>query len=274
MRGATSNVNNEMGSPHTFLIYVCRVKISRQLIMDPIEIVGWILLGILLYYALKPLYEDFQIDTNTFGLSSLGVTNKEVFYLQFGGLGGIWPQLLRIGGTEIAGATPWTCRPDRDSLEDGLCYVPCKKGYTGFLTTCRADSMSVGVGTPVALEDCPAGWTNDGLTCREPLSGGGCRTWCDGNWDWADGGFCHTRCDPIRGGAVKGRLDGGGKCPGPGGDEYTDKVDGLCYKTCPKDKPYRIPGMPYLCYAGGDLVYDRGAGTAPPLLSFFRKYYF
>jgi len=32
--------------------------------------------------------------------------------------------------------------------------------------------------------------------------------------------------------------------------------------------------MPYLCYAGGDLVYDRGAGTAPPLLSFFRKYYF
>jgi len=261
--GTTSNVNNKMGSPHTFLVYVCRVKISRQLIMDPIEIVGWILLGILLYYAVKPLYEDFQIDTDTVGMSYLGVTNKEVLYLQFGGLGGIWPQLLRLFGTEIGAFTPWTCRPERESLEDGLCYVPCRKGYTGFLTTCRAESMSVGVGTPVALEDCPAGWTNDGLTCREPIG------WNDKCVNW---GLYWTGC--ASGGNVVGRLNNGGKCPGPGGDEYTDKVDGLCYKPCPKDRPYRIPGMPYLCYAGGDLVYDRGVGRAPPLASFLRKYYF
>jgi hypothetical protein len=46
----------------------------------------------------------------------------------------------------------------------------------------------------------------------------------------------------------------------------------LCYKKCPPDKPHHIPGLPYLCYKGGPLLYDRGVGSAPALFRLLGKY--
>jgi len=151
-----------------------------------------------------------------------------------------------------------TCPPGWEN-DAGLCYPKCEAGYHGVGPACWANSVSIGVGTPIGLEPVPAGWINDGLTAREPITGGGCRTHCDGNWSWSDGGFCHTKCDPIVGGRVIGRLDHGGVCDGtaPGGADHNEKIDGLCYKKCPADLPVHIPGMPYLCYKGGPLSKGR-----------------
>jgi hypothetical protein len=136
---------------------------------------------------------------------------------------------------------------------------------------CWAISENIGIGTVIGLEDCPEGWFTEGLICREPITGG-CTTYCDGNWDWSAGGFCKTRCEPLRGGRLKGRLDGGGKCPGPQGGDYYDRVDGMCYKRCPEKLPKHMPGMPYLCYVGGDLAYGRGVGKIPKLIRVAGKY--
>jgi hypothetical protein len=84
-------------------------------------------------------------------------------------------------------------------------------------------------------------------------------------WQWTGGG--------CRGGGIVGRLDHGGICPGPGGDDHKDKIDGLCYKQCKNTKmPKHMPGMPYLCYAGGDLSYGRGVGVPPTILRVLGRY--
>ena len=168
-----------------------------------------------------------------------------------------------------------TCKPDFE-LDAGLCYPKCRDGYKGVGPVCWAQSVNIGIGSVIGLEDCPEGFLTEGLICREPITGGGCTTHCDGNWDWNSGGYCKTRCEPIKGGRLKGRLDGGGKCPGPqtddDGQKKTDRVDGMCYKPCPANYPKHIPGMPYLCYVGGDLSYVRGVGRIPKLIRVFGKY--
>ena len=166
-----------------------------------------------------------------------------------------------------------TCKPDKEN-DAGLCYTKCKPGYHGVGPICWADTENIGIGTVIGLEDCPTGWFTEGLTCREPITGGGCTTKCDGNWDASAGGFCKTRCEPIVGGGVKGRLDNGGKCPGPQGGDKPDRVDGMCYGKCPTSKPQHVPGMPYLCYVGGDLSYGRGVGKIPNMVRVAGKYAF
>jgi hypothetical protein len=166
-----------------------------------------------------------------------------------------------------------TCKPGEEN-DAGLCYPKCKNGYRGVGPVCWAKSENVGIGTVIGLEDCPKGWYTEGLICREPITGGGCNTHCDGNWNSSDGGFCHTHCDPIVGGRLKGRLDNGGVCPGPQGGNYNDRVDGMCYRKCPKELPHHIPGMPYLCYIGGDLAYGRGVGKIPHMIRLANKYAF
>ncbi len=91
--------------------------------------------------------------------------------------------------------------------------------------------VDVGVGVPVELENCPAGWTNDGLTCREPI------TCAEGLDFFTDG---------CSGGKVVGRLDSGGVCP----DDHPIKIDGLCYTECPENY-VRTEGMPYTCRPAG-----------------------
>lgn len=180
-------------------------------------------------------------------------------------------------GTQVVGTYPDSCPPGKE-YEAGLCYERCKPGYIPFATTCRAESVNVGVGRPVGLEPCPAGWTNDGLTCREPI-------YNDCSWRGLFG-ECWGR---LSGGRIKGRLDGGGICDWPQDRgnlpnwlvdksdpknykaTHPDRVDGLCYAKCPKNFPERIPGMPYLCYKGGKILYDRGVGKIPCTLRLFDK---
>ena len=154
-----------------------------------------------------------------------------------------------------------TCPRARPDKNDGLCYPNCRSGYHGVGPVCWADTENIGVGTPVGLEPCPDGWVTAGLICRNPIR---CDpidthgTWMP--WKWTGGG--------CRGGEVVGRLNKGGVCPGPGGgNDHKDKIDGLCYRKCEnKARPTHLPGMPYLCYAGGDLSYGRGAGTIPSIV--------
>ena len=221
--------------------------------MDLVAIVVWVLLGTFAYYMLRPTLENFQLSASDVWMDRL-TGEFELLYLT-------WSQ-LRIGGTPIASMTPFTCPKDKPELDTGLCYVKCKEGYHGVGPVCWADTMSRGAGTAIGLEDCPAGWDNAGLTCSHynPI-----HCWGD-PWKpvWDSG---HQQCG---GGDVQtvGRLDHGGKCPGPGGSEYTDKYQGMCYKPCPADKREAVPGMPYLCYKGGDLSYGRGAGVIPHILQF------
>jgi hypothetical protein len=187
-----------------------------------------------------------------------------------------------LGGSELVTWTPNSCPPGQE-IDAGLCYQRCRNGYHGVGPVCWVDSYNRGIGVPILLEPCnnperkkrnlptlpsDVGWFTEGLICREPITGGGCNTHCDGNWSWSDGGFCHTHCDPIVGGRLVGRLNNGGICP----DNKPDRNTGLCYSNCPKDKPNAIAGMPYLCYVGGDLSYGRGVGKIPSLARVINKY--
>ena len=160
------------------------------------------------------------------------------------------------------GTIPSDCGPDRDN-DAGICYPKCRPGFHGVGPLCWQDTVTLGAGTPVGLEDCPPDFRNDGLTCQKDLqcTGGGCHTFCDGNWNSNDGGFCHTHCDPIScndGPKTIGRLDHGGTCP-----EGKERIDGLCYDRCPEGY-YHTPGMPYLCKRNNEPdSYDRGGSDLP-----------
>ena len=158
------------------------------------------------------------------------------------------------------GTVPTDCG-DRDN-DAGICYPKCRPGFHGVGPLCWQDTITIGAGTPVGLEDCPAGYRNDGLTCFKDASckGGGCSTYCDGNWNSNDGGFCHTHCDPITcdGPYTVGRLDHGGTCPGG-----KERIDGLCYDACPAGY-YHTPGMPYICKQNNQPdSYGRGDTSLP-----------
>ena len=82
-------------------------------------------------------------------------------------------------------------------------------------------------GVGIRLESCPAGWTDDGLTCREPIT-------CASGLEFFSKG--------CSGGKVTGKLDNGGNCP----EDHPDRIDAMCYKKC--DAGYRhVAGMPYMC---------------------------
>ena len=81
------------------------------------------------------------------------------------------------------------------------------QGFIGFFS----NQVDVGIGVPLALDECPTGWSNDGLICREPIS-------CASGWDFFQEG-CH-------GGALVGRLDKQ-SCP----PDHPDKIDLLCYRS-------------------------------------------
>ena len=176
-------------------------------------------------------------------------------------------------GYRVFALTPDTC-PAGFDLDAGLCYPACAPGYNGKGPVCWADTVNIGIGKPVGLEPCNPGWTNDGLVCREPL-----------RWDSCKSKFFGLCVGGLRGGRLQGRLNGGGICDhpedrtvlpswlrsGPGKKSialFPDRVDGLCYAQCPKDKPNRVPGMPYLCMKGDKLSYGRGVGKVPPIFAF------
>lgn len=179
-----------------------------------------------------------------------------------GGPGG-WNFDIGGQGQEVYSATPNSCPPDVPDLQAGLCYQKCKTGFHGVGPVCWLDSTTRGAGTVIGLEPCPDGWSNDGLTCREPI---GCHSISDC--------FLHGNCG-CWGGRIVGRLDHGGVCPGPQGDEYTEKQWGMCYRKCPKDMPFTDAGLPYLCFPqdpNNGLSYGRGVGKVPPIVRIAGKY--
>ncbi len=192
-------------------------------------------------------------------------------------------------GTRLFSTTPDTCPLDRPVLDAGLCYEECDEGYHGIGPVCWASTENIGPGALAEAKSCDEMKTNPddwvgidmGLHCWNPPK---CETKCDSTWDWSSGGFCKTKCSggqtrlkgykcPGRAAAwtmfltnVLGAITGGGS---GNIDEYTDLVASMCYRKCPKDKPNRIRGMPYLCTKGSrGLSYGRGAGTVPPLFHF------
>jgi hypothetical protein len=198
-------------------------------------------------------------------------------------------------GTEIFSTYPNTCPPDKTDLDAGLCYPKCKPGFHGVGPVCWADTKDIGVGIPVGLNPCPEGWSNDGLICREPITN-------DCSWKWL--GICWGK---LRGGRLRGRLnpycpkpfrkagDGYdteakdcrwepqkpnskpypktlGVCAGEGAlsNDHPNYIAGLCYRKCPPELPENVPGMPYLCYKGQGLSYERGVGVVPSVVRFGR----
>jgi len=176
-------------------------------------------------------------------------------------------------GYEVFSTTPNTCPPDKPELDAGLCYERCREGFRGVGPVCWARTVGIGVGKPIGLEPCPSGWNNDGLICRQPLKWNGCKS-----------RFFGLCVGGLEGGNLRGRLNSGGICDWPQDRgqlpswlvdksdpknykaTHPDRVDGLCYKECPKDFPRHLPGMPYLCYKGGPLSYGRGVGRVPSLV--------
>jgi len=175
-------------------------------------------------------------------------------------------------GTKLISITPDSCNGGKPELDAGLCYERCADDYRGVGPLCWANTVNIGVGKPVGLEPCPAGWINIGLICRQPI------TCAKGLKFFTEG---------CSGGRLKGRLDGGGICDWPADrgnlpDWLVDKSDpknykathpdkemGMCYKKCPADKPNHVPGMPFLCFKGErGLSYGRGVGEVPPLFHF------
>ena len=152
----------------------------------------------------------------------------------------VWPSYLdNIPGVgDIMGAlaaylcTKNGCEPDQEE-DAGLCYPKCDAGYKGVGPMCWTENVNIGVGV---LKECPSGYNNDGLICREPLRGGDCtggNCW-GGDCDWHG---CRPiqcapiKCNPITGGTLIGRMndDWRLKCPG----DHPETIDGLCYAQCP-----------------------------------------
>jgi hypothetical protein len=178
-------------------------------------------------------------------------------------------------GYKVFSITPDSCNGVKDELQDGLCYERCKSGFHGIGPVCWADTVNIGVGKPVGLEPCNPGWSNDGLTCREPIRSDKC----------AFKGLFGECWPGLKGGRIQGRLNGGGICDHPDKGNlpnwlvdksdnnnwiatHPEKINGLCYTKCPPEKPNHVPGMPYLCMAGDQISYGRGVGEVPPIFHF------
>jgi hypothetical protein len=218
---------------------------------------------------------------------------------------------FKLFGVEVFNSAPNTCVGQKGSLEGGLCYNNCRQNFHGLGVRCYADSVGIGPGTVVGLEPCRDGYRTEGLVCSNVgwdsckyntvigciggftgdfygrLNNGGV---CPGPQDFG-GNFddeykkwkrSNDKPDPVidphtqkMETAAQANTAGHKTCDDiatVGNDKHTEKIDGLCYKKCPADYPHHIPGLPYLCYKGGDLSYDRGGGDIPAMFSFFQKY--
>ena len=144
------------------------------------------------------------------------------------------------------------CDPNHETDTGIFCMDQCKDDYDNVLGVCWQESENIGMGK---MPNCPTDWTSWGLTCHEPISGGGCHgkncldyeVCTTDQVDW--GCFC---CDKMHGGRLLGRLNGDDRteCDDP----EDDKIGGLCYKSCAPAQTHNS-GMPYLCSAPGPISY-------------------
>ena len=150
---------------------------------------------------------------------------------------------------------------------------------------------------------CPKDWNDDGLLCRAPIKWDNCgyKDLFGTCWPKASGGqielkqaICpgpqdfggdykteyrnwkkaNSKGDPVPGESlVEANKANHKTCADVDmtNDKHWDNIDGLCYKSCPAGMQH-VPGMPYLCFKGGELSYDRGAGAPPHMFRVFGKY--
>lgn len=199
-----------------------------------------LILAVLLFFALK-YRETFVVKYGN------PINNEDIISFDAG-----------AKGTRIFGIYPDTCPGSRPDMQGGLCYAACDAEYDGSVTRCNARTSGIGIGKVQKLLSCEEsgypGRADDGLLCRAPITWNSCKFRGLFNECW--------------GGAEGGQIDPK-KLTCAGYEEHVEMVDGLCYRKCPDDKPFRVPGQPYLCHAGKRGVsYDRGGGDIPPIFAF------
>jgi len=131
----------------------------------------------------------------------------------------------------------------------------CKNSLIGLTPACALGgafsffkkTQDIGIGVPIQLATCRDGWHEFGLVCKKD-------GYCEGDpWKpvWEAGHqVCHVE-------EWEGRLNSGGVCPA----DHPDKIDALCYKSCPTGWVH-VEGMPYLCRDGqGGNFWDNTGGA-------------
>lgn len=272
--------------------------------MGVFDVLVWIALLVFTFWAFNRIRENFRLALP----SSLGgheVMKLDSHSLSVGGkeIGSITPFTCPTDKPDLSdGLCYEKCRAGYRGVGP-VCWIdtfnrgvgtpvglePCPSGWVNDGLTCREPITST-------MDPCPEGSRDIAGTCWGPTSQI-CGDDCSKGWDSCRRrgifgmclGGCREGCSSVdgitrqlgdrnlkvTGGAVVGRLDKGGVCPNtdPGGPaENTEKLDGLCYKKCPSDKPFPMPAFPYLCYAGGELSYGRGVGKVPSLFRALGKY--
>lgn len=150
-------------------------------------------------------------------------------------------------GKRLFALTPDTCNANEE-LQAGMCYTRCDEGYTGNVTICSANTVDVGAGWIPELR-----WKKEERTSWGSVN-------CTGGRPFRIQGYgdCYTNTIDVP----------YQHCP-----DDRELLDGLCYIRCPPNKPERLDGrngklyLPHLCYRGGRLTYDRGAGRAPAIFA-------
>ena len=160
-------------------------------------------------------------------------------------------------GTRLFGWTPNTCPCEKPELDAGLCYERCEEGYHGVGPVCWANTVSIGIGKVMLLQNCKDsgydGWNDWGLVCQQPIRWNRCK--------WRSIFGC---VGGLEGGNVRAKKL---SCRGYDG-RYPAQIASLCYRACP-DGMRHVPGMPYLCFKGTrGLSYGRGVGSVPALIKF------
>lgn len=171
------------------------------------------------------------------------------------------------GVTILAGVAWENCRPGM--TDTGVRCEDVYGGGVGQLRVVPAGWHDDGLiaREPITLSHCPAGWHDEGLVCRAPLQGGNCRTWWEHRctyWGFGNWGGCHrTHCYPITGGQVEARRTYGGRLEGRGAGSSlpcpagtAPAHDGLCYENCREG--FRREGL--LCTRS----YDKRSEVLPP----------
>jgi len=142
-------------------------------------------------------------------------------------------QCIRDMVVKIPAHTDAVCPSDYDTIisgSGGLCQPSCNdagftKKYGGI---CYNDHVDTNLLIKIPNKNaCPNGQRDDGTSCWEDFS---CSTHCDSNWNWNDGGFCHTNCGGC--GCIKTNLFDRQYC-----DTGYDLIAGMCYA---QSRPLKI----------------------------------
>ena len=174
-----------------------------------------------------------------------------------------------------------------DSNAKAPAKTPCPSNMRDDGTSCWLDTRPNGVGTiPRTTGGGCHGGDCHGAGCPwschlecSPVQCDPLQSTCDGKVNVA--GLCYNACpsgyhfvggnlcEPDAGPGIKKTMMDRQYCPDADRElaHVATTIDQQCYTKCPKDTPYRVPGMPYICSAAkevgdgrGKTSYGRGVG--------------